>query len=408
MLELEEQIKIIKKGVAEIISEEELRERLNRSAAENRPLKIKFGMDPTAPDIHLGHTVILRKLRQFQDLGHEVTLLIGDFTSIIGDPTGRSETRKSMTREQIMENAKTYQEQAFKILDRSKTIIRYNSEWLSKLNFEDVLKLASKYTVARMLERDDFEKRFKSNTPIYIHEFMYPLMQGYDSVALGCDIEFGGTDQKFNILMGRMLQKEYGKEEGQIAILMPILEGIDGVKKMSKSLGNYIGIDEEPNNIYGKVMSIPDELIIRYYELVTDVHPDKIKAIEIQMEKGLLNPRDAKMGLAREIVSLYYGNDKALEAEENFKTIFQRNELPEDIEEMTIEPGILVDGKVWLPKLLTSLGLTSTNSEARRMIEQGAFKINSKKIVDSDKEIEVRNGDILQLGKRKFVKIIIG
>ncbi|MDI6601150.1 MAG: tyrosine--tRNA ligase [Thermoanaerobacteraceae bacterium] len=407
-MELEEQMKIIKKGVAEIISEEELRDRLKRSIKENRPLKIKFGMDPTAPDIHLGHTVILRKLRQFQDLGHEVTLLIGDFTSLIGDPTGRSETRKPMTREQIMENAKTYQEQAFKILDHQKTIIRYNSEWLSKLNFEDVLKLASKYTVARMLERDDFEKRFKSNTPIYIHEFMYPLMQGYDSVALGCDIEFGGTDQKFNILMGRMLQKEYGMAEGQIAILMPILEGIDGVKKMSKSLGNYIGIDEDPNNIYGKVMSIPDELIIRYYNLVTDVHPDRIEEIKAEMEKGSLNPRDAKMALAREIVSLYYGSDKALEAEENFKTIFQKNEIPEDIEEIAVESSILIDGRVWLPKLLTAVGLTSTNSEARRMIEQGAFRMNGERVVDADGDVEVKSGDILQVGKRKFVRIIIG
>ncbi|TZE82275.1 tyrosine--tRNA ligase [Calorimonas adulescens] len=407
MLDLEEQMKIIKKGVAEIISEDELRERLKKSIEDGRPLKIKFGMDPTAPDIHLGHTVILRKLRQFQDLGHEVTLLIGDFTSLVGDPTGRSETRKPMTREKIMENARTYQEQAFKILDPNKTIIRFNSEWLSKLTFEEVLVLSSKYTVARMLERDDFEKRFKSNIPIYIHEFMYPLMQGYDSVALGCDIEFGGTDQKFNILMGRMLQREYGKENGQIAILMPILEGIDGTKKMSKSLGNYIGIDEDPNDIYGKIMSIPDELIIRYYNLVTDVHPDKIEEIKSKMDDGSLNPRDAKMALAREIVSLYYGREKALEAEENFKTIFQRNEIPEDIEEIMVDSEIFNDGKVWLPKLLTVVGLTPTNNEAKRMIEQGAVRLNGERITSIEEDIKVNNGDVIQVGKRRFARLIV-
>nr|WP_203227603.1 tyrosine--tRNA ligase [Calorimonas adulescens] len=406
-MDLEEQMKIIKKGVAEIISEDELRERLKKSIEDGRPLKIKFGMDPTAPDIHLGHTVILRKLRQFQDLGHEVTLLIGDFTSLVGDPTGRSETRKPMTREKIMENARTYQEQAFKILDPNKTIIRFNSEWLSKLTFEEVLVLSSKYTVARMLERDDFEKRFKSNIPIYIHEFMYPLMQGYDSVALGCDIEFGGTDQKFNILMGRMLQREYGKENGQIAILMPILEGIDGTKKMSKSLGNYIGIDEDPNDIYGKIMSIPDELIIRYYNLVTDVHPDKIEEIKSKMDDGSLNPRDAKMALAREIVSLYYGREKALEAEENFKTIFQRNEIPEDIEEIMVDSEIFNDGKVWLPKLLTVVGLTPTNNEAKRMIEQGAVRLNGERITSIEEDIKVNNGDVIQVGKRRFARLIV-
>ena len=407
MLNLEEQMRIIKKGVSEIIPEDELREKMERSIKEDRPLKLKLGMDPTAPDIHLGHTVVLRKLRQFQDLGHEVTLVIGDFTAMIGDPTGRSDTRNSMTRDQIMANAKTYKEQAFRVLDPAKTTIRYNSEWLSKLNFKQVLNLASKYTVARMLERDDFEKRYKSNTPIYIHEFLYPFMQGYDSIALGCDIEFGGTDQKFNLLMGRMLQREFGMEHPQIAIMMPLLEGLDGVKKMSKSLGNYIGVDEDPNDIYGKVMSLSDGLIIRYFELVTDVHPDKIDEMKSQMEEGTLNPRDAKMSLARELVSLYYGKEKAEEAEEHFKTVFQKNDIPDEIKEVSPDAEVLTDGKAWPPKLLTSVGLASTNSEARRMIEQGAFKINGNKMMETTKEIKFTNGDVLQLGKRRFVKLII-
>jgi len=406
-MDVNEQLKIIKKGVAELISENELLEKLKKSEKENKPLIIKLGLDPTAPDIHLGHTVVLRKLKAFQDLGHQVVIIIGDYTGMIGDPTGKSETRKQLTREEVLRNAETYKSQIFKILDREKTIVRFNSEWLAPLNFADVLKLSAKYTVARMLEREDFKKRFTTNLPISIHEFFYPLMQGYDSVELGADVELGGTDQKFNILMGRTLQKEYGKSDVQIGIFMPILEGTDGVKKMSKSLGNYIGINEEPNDIYGKTMSIPDELIIRYYELVTDVHPDEIEAMRQQLNDNTVNPRDLKMKLAREIVALYHGNEASLKAEEHFKSVFQKGAIPEDIEEVIVKASDLTDGKIWAPKLLTITGLAPSNSEARRLISQGSLKVNEAKYDQGNGDIEIKDGDVIQVGKRKFAKIKI-
>lgn len=405
MLDLQEQLRIIKKGVAEIISEEELVDRLKRSINENRPLRLKLGMDPTAPDIHLGHSVVLRKLRQFQDLGHEVILIIGDFTALIGDPTGRSETRKQLSKEEILANAETYKKQAFKILRPDRTIIRNNGEWLSKLSFEEIIKLTSKYTVARMLEREDFKNRFTNNIPICLHEFLYPLMQGYDSVAIQCDIEFGGTDQKFNLLMGRYLQKEYGQEP-QIAILMPILEGTDGVRKMSKSYGNYIGVMESPDEMYGKVMSIPDEMIIRYYELVTDVHPDEIDKIKNEMERGELHPRDAKMSLAKEIVKLYHGTEEAEKAEQRFISIFQKKDIPDDIPTAIISENEVKDG-IWIAKLLTITGLSPSNSEARRIICQGGVRINGNRVDDENLQIVPKDGDIIQYGKRKFVKIKI-
>jgi tyrosyl-tRNA synthetase len=403
MVDIKEQLKIINKGVAEIMPEEELIKKLEKSIKENKPLRIKLGLDPSAPDIHLGHTVVLRKMKAFQDLGHKVVIIIGDYTGMIGDPTGKSETRKQLTQEQVLENANTYQEQIFKILDSSKTEVRFNGEWFSKMNFMEVGNLASNYTVARMLERDDFKKRFTTNQAISIHEFFYPLMQGYDSVAIQSDVEMGGTDQKFNILMGRTLQKEYNQET-QIALLMPILEGTDGVKKMSKSLGNYIGINEEPKDMYGKTMSIPDELIIRYFELVTDEHPDNIEKMKNDMKEDKINPRDLKMALAKEIVRLYHGEEKAVEAEEYFKSVFQKKDLPDDIQDLEISLNDSEDGIFFIPKLVTTLKLSPSTSEARRLIKQGGIKINGEKI--SEENLLINDGDIIQVGKRKFAKLI--
>ncbi|RDC49238.1 tyrosine--tRNA ligase [Acinetobacter sp. RIT592] len=404
MIEINEQLKIIKKGAAEIISEEDIVKKLEKSAKENKPLTIKLGLDPSAPDIHLGHTVVLRKMKAFQDLGHQVVIIIGDATGMIGDPTGKSAVRKQLSHDQVLENARTYQEQIFKILDKEKTIVKFNSEWLQTMNFMDVANLASKYTVARMLERDDFKKRFASNQSISIHEFFYPLMQGYDSVAIKADIEMGGTDQKFNILMGRTLQKEYDQEP-QIALLMPIIEGTDGVKKMSKSLGNYIGISEAPNDMYGKTMSIPDELIIRYFELVTDEHPDSIEAMKSDIEQDKVNPRDLKMKLAKEVVKLYHGEEKALEAEQYFKSVFQKKNIPDDIAEMEVSIEESEEGLFFIPKIVTGLKLSPSTSEARRLLKQGGIKLNGEK-VENDK-IALQTGDIIQVGKRKFAKIII-
>ena len=316
MIDVNEQIKIILKGVDEIIGLEELREKLQ----QGKSLTVKLGLDPSAPDIHLGHTVVLRKLKQLQDLGHKIVIVIGDFTGKIGDPTGKSQARKALTTEQVLENAKTYEIQIFKVLDKNKTEVRFNSEWLSKMNFEDVIRLGSKMTVARMLEREDFKKRYENKMPISIHEFFYPLMQGFDSVELKADIELGGTDQRFNLLMGRMLQKEFGQEP-QCTIMMPLLEGLDGINKMSKSLGNYIGIDEEATVMFEKTMTVPDNLIVKYFELVTDIHPDKVAEIKKSLEEDSINPRDIKIQLARAIVELYHGKDAVRDAEERFNVI---------------------------------------------------------------------------------------
>ena len=336
MFYIDEQILIISKGAEEIIDTAELEEKLRASQKTGRPLTVKLGLDPTAPDIHLGHTVVLRKIRQFQDLGHRAVIIIGDFTGMIGDPTGRSKTRRQLTRDEVKENARTYEEQMYKILDRDKTELRFNSEWLSKLNFADVIGLTSKYTVARMLEREDFHSRFEANEPIGIHEFLYPLMQGYDSVEINADVELGGTEQRFNILMGRKLQKDFG-QQSQVALFMPVIEGIDGVEKMSKSLGNYIGINEDAQNIYGKVMSIPDHLIIKYFRLVTDVHPDEVDSMEKVLDSNEVNPRDLKMKLAFEITKLYHGDKEAVRAEENFISVFQRKGIPEDMAEYRLD-----------------------------------------------------------------------
>lgn len=402
MIDVQEQMKIIKNGVAELISEEELISKLKKSKEKNIPLKIKLGLDPSAPDIHIGHTVVLRKLKSFQDLGHQIIIIIGDYTGMIGDPTGKSATRKKLSEKEVDKNAKTYTEQIFKILDPEKTIVRFNGEWFSKMNFIEVGELAGKYTVARMLERDDFKKRFKNGQAISILEFLYPLMQGYDSAAIEADVELGGTDQKFNNLMGRTIQKEYGREQ-QVVLLMPLLEGTDGIKKMSKSLDNYIGIDENPNDIYGKTMSIPDELIIRYFKLTTNVHPDEIENMQNQMNENTINPRDLKMKLAKELVRQYFSENQALEAELHFISVFQKGKVPAEIPVVKIEGKDLVDGKIMIGKLVYCIGFAPSNSEARRLVKQGAVRIDGKKIDDC--ELEIEEGMIIQVGKRKFAKL---
>lgn len=402
---VEKQLDIIRRGVVEIVPENELVDKLKRSVATGKPLKIKLGLDPTAPDIHMGHTVVLQKIRQFQELGHETTIILGDFTARIGDPTGRSETRKQLSEQDVKDNAKTYEKQMLKILIPEKTTIVFNSSWLSRLSFADVIKLAAQYTVARMLERDDFYNRYHSNQPISIHEFLYPLMQGYDSVVLESDIEIGGTDQKFNLLMGRHLQKEYGQEP-QVAITMPIIEGLDGVQKMSKSLGNYIGIDEAPEEIYGKTMSIPDDLMIKYFTLLTALPLDEIRKIETQMNEQKIHPRDLKMRLARELVTFYHGEKDARDAEAHFTRVFQNRELPENIPEFKIPQELLSDGLIWLPKLLQVSGNCTSTSEAKRLIKHGAVRINGEKVNDSDLKLKPESGIIIRVGKRKFIKLV--
>ncbi len=403
MFSVEEQIRIIAKGADEIINLDELRGKLEGAQNKGVPLTVKLGLDPTAPDIHLGHTVVLRKIRQFQDLGHVAAIVIGDFTGMIGDPTGKSKTRRQLTHEDVINNAETYRKQIFKILDKEKTEVRFNSEWLATLNFADVIDLTSKYTVSRMLEREDFQNRFREHESIGLHEFLYPLIQGYDSVKLKADVELGGTDQRFNILMGRNLQKDYG-QECQIAMFMPILEGTDGIEKMSKSLGNYIGIDEEPNDIYGKVMSIPDSLIIRYFELVTDIHPDELKSIKESLNDEGVNPRDVKMKLAREITALYHGVEAAALAEEHFKRVFQKHKMPENIPEYEISSCFIDEDGLDIAKLLVEAGFCLSKSEARRLISQGALRVNGKK-EDAFKITDICDGDVIQAGKLKFIRI---
>ncbi|MBS4839679.1 MULTISPECIES: tyrosine--tRNA ligase [Clostridium] len=398
MINIDEQIKIIMKGADEIIGLDTLKEKLKKSNEENRPLIVKLGLDPSAPDIHLGHTVVLRKMKQLQDLGHKIVIIIGDFTGKIGDPTGKAKGRKALSTEQVLENAKTYEKQIFKILDKEKTDVRFNSEWLSKLSFEETIKLASTMTVARMLEREDFKKRYESQIPISIHEFFYPLMQGYDSVVLNADIELGGTDQRFNVLMGRMLQKEYG-QESQTTIFMPLLEGLDGKEKMSKSLGNYIGIDEDADVMFEKAMRIPDELIIKYFNLVTDIHPDIIEGIEKELNDGSINPRDIKMRLAREITLLYNNEEKTKSAEERFKKVFQKGQIPDNIEVIKVNKNNLD-----ISEILVNNNFVKSKNELRRISNQGGLKVNENKISDLSK-VEIEDKMIIQIGKKKFVCI---
>jgi len=403
-MDIDKQIKVLKQGVSDLISEEDLKKKLIEAKKEDRPLRVKLGLDPTAPDIHLGHSVVLKKLKQFQDMGHEVYLIIGDFTGRIGDPSGKSKTRKQLTEKEVKENALTYEKQFSKILDKDKTKLVFNSSWLSKMDFEDVINLSSKYTVARMLERDDFSNRFAQNKPISIHEFFYPLMQGYDSVAINADIELGGTDQRFNLLVGRNLQKEYG-QESQVLIMMPILEGLDGTEKMSKSLDNYIGVNDKPTEMYGKVMSIPDDLIVRYFELVTNVDLEKVNEIKKEIEVNKVNPMQYKKELAYTIVKEFHGEKQAEMAESEFESVFSKGNLPEDIPEVEIKESKLEDGKLWIVKIVASTGMVDSNSEARRMIKQGAVSIDDKKYEKINLDLEVKDGMIVQIGKRRYAKI---
>lgn len=395
-----EQYKILAENTVEIIVDQEFRNKLEKSVAENKPLRCKLGIDPSAPDLHLGHAVVLHKLRQFQELGHHIIIILGDFTGMVGDPTGRSETRKQLTEEEVRANAKTYQDQIFNILDQEKTEMVFNSEWLAKLTFADVIKLASSLTVARMMEREDFSKRYQENIPISIHEFFYPLMQGYDSIAIRADIEFGATEQKFNLLMGRQLQREYGQEP-QVAFTMPILVGTDGVQKMSKSLGNYIGITEPPNEIYGKTMSIADELMPEYYRLATALTSAEIKNILEEIEHHKIHPRDAKMRLAREIVSLYHGNLAAREAEDHFKKVFQKGLMPEEMPTYNFSvPAGLID-------VMVKTNLATSKSDARRLVQQRGVKVNGETVDSTELELKDPAELVMQVGKRKFARITL-
>ena len=391
MQDIESQLELIKRGTAEIISEEDLIAKLK----QNRPLNVKAGFDPTAPDLHLGHTVVLQKMKHFQELGHNVTFLIGDFTGMIGDPTGKSETRKPLTKEQVLANAETYKEQVFKILDPEKTKICFNSAWLEPLTMKETLSLMAKFTVARIIERDDFQKRYKAGEPIGMHEFMYPIMQGFDSVNMNTDIELGGTDQKFNLLVGRDLLRQYGKE-AQVAITMPIIEGLDGVQKMSKSLGNYVGISESPKDMFGKLMSITDELMFRYYTLLSDMSLKDIEKMKHDIETGDFHPMTAKKNLAKEIVSRYHGTKAGIEAEEEFVRVFSNKNIPTDIQEYKIQ-GCFLD-------IILALNFASSKSEARRLAEQGGVHFENEKVYDLT--LTPEHEGILKVGKRKFAKLI--
>jgi len=400
---LDEQLALIKQGCQEIIREEELKARLKEAIATGKPLRVKAGFDPTAPDLHLGHTVLIQKLKHFQDLGHQVIFLIGDFTGLIGDPSGKSETRPPLTEEEVKANAATYERQIFKILDKEKTGIDFNSRWMKQMSAQDLIKLAARHTVARMLEREDFHKRYASQTPISIHEFLYPLIQGYDSVALKADVELGGTDQTFNLLVGRDLQREYGQQP-QVVITMPLLEGLDGVQKMSKSLGNYVGIDEAPGVMFGKIMSISDPLMLRYFELLTDIAPGELARLQEDLAQGGKHPRQVKEDLAVELVARYHGKEAGLEAAREFARIFREKGLPEEIKEVALK----AEGpKLWLPKAMVDAGLTAGTSEARRLIAQGGVQVDGEKVTNANLELAVGKSYLLKVGKRRFVKVTL-
>jgi len=394
MLSAKEQLEIIKRGAAEVIVEADLLKKLERSVSTGKPLRIKAGFDPTAPDIHIGHTVLLNKMRQFQELGHEVTFLIGD-------PTGKSETRKHLTKEEVAENAKTYQAQIFKVLDPLKTKIAFNSEWMSTMTAEGMIQLAARHTVARMLEREDFKKRYQSELPISIHEFLYPLIQGYDSVMMKSDVELGGTDQKFNLLVGRELQKEYGQEP-QCIVMMPLLEGLDGVNKMSKSLGNYIGINEPAKEIFGKVMSVSDTLMLRYYELVSSVPLTGLEQIKKDIVSGALHPMEAKKRLAAELADRFSGTGEGAKARAEFESVFSKKDLPDDIPAVEIA---WEGGSMKLAKIMALAGVAKSNSEARRLIQQGAVEVNQTPVKDVDSELSPSE-HVVKVGKKRFVKIV--
>jgi tyrosyl-tRNA synthetase len=398
MVSVDESLALIRRGADEIIPEEGLIERLKTG----RPLRIKAGFDPTAPDLHLGHTVLINKLHQFQQLGHEVLFLIGDFTGMIGDPTGKNATRPPLTRDEVIENAVTYEQQIYKILDPEKTIVMFNSSWMGGMSAADMIQLAGKHTVARMLERDDFSKRYKGGQPIAIHEFLYPLVQGYDSVAMKADVELGGTDQKFNLLVGRELQRQYGQDP-QVILTMPILEGLDGVQKMSKSLNNYIGINDKPGDMFGKLMSISDELMWRYFELLSFKGLDEIEGWKRDVAEGL-NPRDVKFKLALEIVERFHTEADATAAHEEFINRFRKGAMPEDIPELELQSK---DGELAIANLIKNAGLTQSTSDAIRMIRQGAVKIDAEKIEDTKLVIKAGSTHIYQVGKRRFARVTV-
>jgi tyrosyl-tRNA synthetase len=398
---LNEQIDLIKRGAVELIPEEEMVRKIEKSIREGKQLVAKLGCDPSRPDLHIGHSVVLTKLAHFQQLGHQAVLIIGDFTGMIGDPSGRSATRPALTLEQTRENGESYFNQATKILDREKTRMVYNSEWLSKMNFEEVIKLASKYTVARMIERDDFTKRFKKGEPISVHEFLYPLAQAMDSVAINSDVELGGTDQKFNLLVGRDIQREYGIEP-QCILTMPLIVGTDGVEKMSKSYDNYIGISDSPKEMYGKTLSIPDDLIYLYYELATNVQKDELSKIKKQLEDPNVNPRDTKRRLARTFIEMYHSKNEALKAQEEFDKVFIKKEVPDDIPELKIN-----EAEIGIIDLILKAGFAPSKAEAKRLVAQGGVSINGEKINDFNSTIKIENENVLKVGKRKFIKLTI-
>jgi tyrosyl-tRNA synthetase len=400
--DLETHLRVIRRGAVEIIQEAELRERIARSIGEGRPLRVKAGFDPTAPDLHLGHTVLIQKLKHFQDLGHQIIFLIGDFTGLIGDPSGRSETRKPLSEQEIAANARTYESQIFKILDRDRTEIAFNSAWMNKMNSAEMIELAANYTVARLLERDDFHTRYSEGEPIHLHEFLYPLIQGYDSVALRASVELGGTDQKFNLLVGREIQRAHDQEP-QVVLTMPLLEGLDGKEKMSKSLGNTVGITEPPEEIFGKLMSISDELMLRYYELLSDRTVEELEGLRAALSGGELHPMKAKEDLAAEMVARFHGAVAAEAAREHFARVHQQRQVPDAIERVVLEAP--AEGKIWLPRLLKTLGLATGQGAARRLIAQGGVRVNGIRITDPKAEIPASGEVILQVGKRHFRKV---
>lgn len=407
VLSLEEELALVKRGTEEIFPEEELKEKLKKSRRTRKPLKVKLGVDPTGADLHLGHIIPVLKLKQLQDLGHEAILIIGDYTAMVGDPSGRNKTRPQLTHEQVLENCRTYQDQVFQILDPAKTRVVYNGDWFSKMTFHDVINLMAQMTLARMLEREDFANRFANQMPLSLHEMIYPLMQGYDSVAIEADIELGGIDQKFNILVGRDLQKTMNLEP-QVGICNPILIGLDGKEKMSKSLGNYIGIKDSPSEMYGKTMSISDELMMMYFELITDVPIDQLQTMTKELETGKLHPMEAKRFLAREIVGRFHSHEAALEAEAEFDRVFKENQVPEDIPEVALASEDLEDGKIWIVRLLVKAGLATSNGEGRRLIQQGGVKLDGEVIDNPDLDWTPKNETVIQVGKRRFARIIVG
>jgi len=403
MFDVDKQMEVIKRGAVDLVNEEELRSKLTRSIRENKPLRVKLGLDPTAPDLHLGHTVVLQKLKQFQELGHIVIFLIGDFTGMIGDPTGRIETRPALTKEELLINAETYKKQVFKILDPKTTEVRFNSEWFEAMNAADMIRLCAQYTMARMMEREDFRNRYQNNLPISIHEFLYPLVQGYDSVALQADVELGGHDQIFNLFVGRVIQRAYG-QESQVLVTVPLLEGTDGVNKMSKSYGNYVGIDEPPDVMFGKLMSISDELMLKYYELLSDISLEQLNILKEGILNGLAHPRDAKVNFAKEMIARFHNKEAADAAHENFDKMFRDKEVPEDIETEKIRKSEI---GTWLPKLLSNIGMVSSTSEGKRMIQQGGVHINGAKVNSEEILLEGIDEFVIKVGKRKFKKIVL-